>query len=151
MLKPCGIVEACSPRGPIYSGRLIARAVDLYLNGVKLGYIRWYELQSILEKEFPSEFTQVGQDKPSPETVMKWVRRYPDAPERLRNLRAQQAPLNSGMCGVPTYLFNYQPSSAMPVSYGGMPNRDINTLFSQFTQFLAMALMVRFACFVTQS
>ena len=151
MLKPCGIVEACSPRGPIYSGRLIAQAVYLYLNGVKLGYIRWYELQCILEKEFPSEFTQVGQDKPSPETVMKWVRKYPDAPERLKNLRAQQAPLNSGVCGLPTYAFKYQPSSAMPVSYGGMLNRDINTLFSQFTVFLAMVLMVRFVRFVTQS
>lgn len=151
MLKPCGIVEACSPRGPIYSGKLIARAVDLYLNGVKLGYIRWYELQSTLEKEFPSEFTQLGQDKPSPETVMKWVRRYPDAPERLKNLRAQQAPPSSGVCGLPTYLFNYQPSSAVPVSYVGMPNTGINTLFSQVTAFLAMALMVRFAWFVSQS
>jgi len=151
MLKPCGIVRACSPRGPIYSGKLIGRAVELYLNGVKPGYIRWYELQSTLEKEFPSEITQVGQDKPSPETVMKWVRKYPDAPERLKNLRAQQAPLNSGVCGLPTYLFKYQPSSAMPVSYVGMPNRGINTLFSQFAAFLAMVLMVRLACFVSQS
>jgi len=151
MLKPCGIVEACSPRGPIYSGRLIARAVDLYLNGVKLGYIRWHELQSNLEKEFPSEITQVGQDKPSPETVMEWVRRYPDAPERLKNLRVQQVTPNPSMNRIPAYSFHYQPTSAMPVSYGGMPNRDINTLFSQFTVFLAMALMVRFARFVTQS
>ncbi len=151
MLKPCGIVEACSPRGPMYSGKLIARAVELYKKGVEPGYIRWYELQNTLAKEFAPELPSGGPALPSPETVIAWVCKYPDAPERLRDLRAQQAPLNSGMCGVPTYLFNYQPSSAMPVSYVGMPNRGINTLFSQFTAFLAMALMVRFAYFLSKS
>lgn len=151
MLKPCGVIEACSPRGPIYSGKLIARAVELYLNGVKPGYIRWHELHSTLEKEFPSEFKQVGQDKPSPETVMEWVRRYPDAPERLKNLRVQEAPPNSSMCGVPAYSFHYQPISSMPVPYVGVTSGDINALFSSFLVFLAMALMVQFAWFLSQS
>lgn len=151
MLKPCGVIKACSPRGSVYSGKLIARAVELYLNGVKPGYIRWYELQSTLEKEFPAEIMQVGQDKPSPETVMEWVRRYPDAPERLKNLRVQQASSNSGMCGVPIYLFNYQPTSAIPAPHVGITSEDINALFSPFLAFLAMALMVRFAWFLSQS
>lgn len=151
MLKPSGVVEACSPRGPIYSGKLIARAVDLYLNGVKPGYIRWHELQSNLEKEFPSEIAQAGQDKPSPETVMEWVRRYPDAPERLKNLRVQQVTPNSSMNRIPAYSFHYQPTSVVPVSYVGMLNRDINTLFSHLMVFLAAALMVRFAYFLSKS
>ena len=151
MVKPCGIVEPCSPRGPCYSGKLIARAVELYLKGVKPGYIRWDELQNTLEKEFPSEFPQVAQDRPSPETVLSWVRKRPDAPERLKNLRVQQASPNSSMNRVPAYSFNYQPSSAMSVSYISTPNRGINTLFSHFMAFLAVALMVRYAYSLSKS
>jgi hypothetical protein len=37
--------------------------------GVKPGYIGWAELQSTLERQFPGEFPNKGQDKPSPEAA----------------------------------------------------------------------------------
>lgn len=142
MLKPCGVIEACSPRGPKYSGKLIARAVELYRNGVKLGYIRWDELQSTLEKEFPSEFAQAGQDKPSPETVMDWVRKYPDAPERLKQLRVQQ--VDPGQLtlrmGFP-YAGQLQP---MPMLLNrGISGVDIHGVFGWLMALLLMTIMAR--------
>lgn len=83
LLRPCG-------HGPSYSGKLIARAVQLYREGVKPGYIRWEELQYTLEKGLPQEFKAVGQDRPSPETVLRWVKKYGDAPEKLKELRVQE-------------------------------------------------------------
>jgi hypothetical protein len=143
MLKPCGVVEACSPRGPIYSGKLIARAVELYLNLVKPGYMRWHELQATLEKEFPSEFPKVADDLPSPETVIAWVRKYPDAPERLRDLRAQQATPNQSVPWVPVYPSAYQSRPALGVPNAGVISWDINALFTQFMAVVAIAIMAR--------
>jgi hypothetical protein len=141
MIKPCGIFEPCSPRGPRYSGKLIARAVELYLKGVKPGYIRWDELQYTLEKEFPSEFPQVAQDKPSPETVLSWVRKRPDAPERLKSLRVQQAVLGPGVPWSPGTLSSYYLPVAMPVPYGNISQWSVNVLFSQFIPLMALAIL----------
>jgi len=141
VLKACGVIKACSPRGPVYSGKLIARAIELYLNGVEPGYIRWHELQATLENEFPSEFKQLGQDKPAPETVMAWVRKRPDAPERLKDLRAQQATPNQNVPYIPVYPSIYQPRPALLVPNRGIIGWDINALLTQFTAVVAVAIM----------
>jgi hypothetical protein len=88
------VLRACG-RAPSYSGKCIARAVQLYRDGVKPGHIRWADLQRTLVMEFPSEFPKVPDNLPSPETVLEWVRKYPDVAERLRQLRVQQAELSS--------------------------------------------------------
>ena len=138
MIRPLG-------HAPSYSGKLIARAVELYLNGVKPGYIRWHELQSTLEKEFPGEFKVKGQDRPSPETVMDWVRKLPDAPERLKQLRAQEVAGAQRVTGAPPYPFGHQPHPSVPVSYTGNTSTDINALFGHFIALMVVALMARFA------
>ena len=143
MLKPCGIVEACSPRGPMYSGKLIARAVELYKKGVEPGYIRWYELQNTLAKEFAPELPSGGRELPSPETVIAWVCKYPDAPERLRDLRAQQATPNQRVPWVPAYPSTYQPRSVSAVPNSGIISWDINALLTQFMAVVAVAIMAR--------
>ena len=144
MLKPCGVIKPCSPRGPIYSGRLRARAVELYLEGVKLGYIGWAELQSSLEKEFPDEFQNKGQDKPSPETILEWVRRWPDAQQHLRDLRVQQVEPSSwqsrGMSNAGTYQF----VPDMPVSPFASANPWFSALFQQCVAVMVFALMAHF-------
>jgi len=145
MLKACGVIEPCSPRGPIYSGRLRARAVQLYSEGVKPGYMGWAELQSTLEKEFPGEFPESGQDKPSPETVLEWVRRWPDAPQRLRDLRVQQAELGSWVSHRMISTAAYQLVPVVPASPMARANTCLDVLFQQFTAIMAFALM---ACFV---
>lgn len=137
MLKPCG-------RGPSYSGRLIARAVELYLSGVKPGYIRWDELQTTLEKEFASEIREVGQDKPAPETVIGWARKYPDAPERLRALRVQQAAPNQRAPQVAAYPSACELRPAISTLNTGVVGWDFNTLFSQFMAMAATAILTRF-------
>jgi len=142
-LKACGVIEACSPRGPIYSGKLIARAVELYLNGVKPGYIRWTELQNTLAKEFPQELSSSGRELPSPETVIAWARKYPDAPQRLRKLRVQQAAPNQSVSRVPACSTTYQPHPSLPVSNAGIISWDINALFAQFVAVVAVATMAR--------
>jgi hypothetical protein len=124
VLRPCG-------RAPSYSGKLIARAVELYLSGVKPGYIRWDELQSTLEKEFPGEFKMKGQDRPSPETVLAWVRRRPDAPERLRQLRVQQAATNQVIPG----------PAPLVLGPGTMTGPDINSPLGWLMTFMMMAVM----------
>ena len=144
MLKACGVIEPCSPRGPIYSGRLIARAVELYERGVKPGYIRWHELQSTLEKEFPGEFPNKGQDKPSPETILEWVRRRPDAPQRLRDLRVQQAELGSWQSYPMSNSGTYQLVPATPVSPIALGNTWLSALFQQFVAVVVFALMAHF-------
>ena len=139
-MRTCGLVEACSPRGPVYSGRLIARAVQLYRDGVKPGYIRWYDLQSTLQKEFPSEFPPLADDWPTPEAVMNWVRKYPDAPERLKDLGVQQAAPNQMEPGAPAY----QPGVVFAVPNYSAINRDINALFAQLLTVVAVAAFCRF-------
>ena len=114
-------------RNPSYSGKCIARAVELYYQGVKSGYVRWSELQNTLEEEFPAEFEIEGRDKPSPETVMAWVRKRPDAPQRLRDLRVIKADPDREMDGTPTKLPVYQPPSALLVT---CPSNIINDAIS---------------------
>ncbi|MCX7911987.1 MAG: hypothetical protein N2506_03350 [Dehalococcoidales bacterium] len=127
--------------GPSYSGRLIARAVELYLNGIKPGYLRWHELQEILEKEFPGEIKQKGADRPTPETVMRWVRKYPDAPERLRQLRAQEANPASEQAGISLQ------SAPLTCWYGhpGSSHARLSLIFTQFMALVVLVLMIRLA------
>ena len=143
MLKPCGVVEPCSPRGPVYSGKLRARAIELYSDAVKPGYIGWHDLQSTLHKEFPSEFPKVADDLPSPETVIAWVRKYPDAPERLRDLRVQQAPPAQEMPWASAYPSAYQSRPTLWTPNAGVISWDINALFTQFMAVVAVAIMGR--------
>jgi hypothetical protein len=49
------------------------------------------ELQRILEREFPDEIPEEGEDKPSPETIRAWAAKYPDLPQRLKSLGALEA------------------------------------------------------------
>lgn len=138
MLRACG-------RGPRYPGKLIARAIELYLNGVKPGYIRWHELQSILQKEFPSEFPAVADDLPSPETVLDWVRKFPDAPERIRELKAQEFTRGEKATGTSPHQFGHQPQPAVPTPYARVTSSDMNALLGNLIALMAMAIMVRFA------
>jgi hypothetical protein len=137
------VLRACG-RGPTYSGKFIARAVELYLKGVKPGYIRWDELQSTLEKEFPGEFKAKGEDKPSPETVLDWVRKRPDAPEQLKQLRVQEATPGQIMSGIPLHPFSHQAQPPVPIPYASVTSTDIAALFSHFIALMTMAIMVRF-------
>jgi hypothetical protein len=115
--------------------------VELYLNGVKPGYIRWDELQSTLEKEFPGEFKVKGQDRPSPETVMEWVRKRPDAPQRLRDLRVQQVEPGSWQSRPISNPSAYELMPAMPVSPATSANPWLSALFQQFVAVMVFALM----------
>jgi hypothetical protein len=145
MANTSGRLQACSPRGPSYSGRLIARAVELYRDGVKPGYMRWHELQGTLEKEFPDEIKQSGQDKPSPDTVMEWVKKYPDAPERLIRLRVEPAEPHPStrQAGVPYFVRPARPPGVM-VGTGAadLPHRE---LFAWLTAFMVMLIMAHCA------
>ncbi len=143
-MRTCGLVEVCSPRGPVYPGKLIARAVELYRDGVKPGYLRWDELQSTLEKEFAAELKEIAQDKPTPETVMAWVRKYPDAPERLRNLRVQQATSHSEAPGVYAYPSACQPGAVFAATTPGAINPSMNVLFAELLTVFAVAAICRF-------
>jgi len=118
--------------------------VELYLNGVKPAYIRWHELQSTLEEEFPEEFKVRGQDRPSPETVMDWVRKRPDAPERLKQLRVQELAPGDGISGIPSYSFSQEPQPAVPISHASVSSADIAPLLGHFITLMAVAIMARF-------
>lgn len=135
-------MTACS-RGPRYSGKLIARAIELYLNGVKPGYIRWHELQNTLQKEFPREFPVMADDLPSPETVLDWVRKFPDAPERIKQLKAQEVAQGKTVSGAWSYTYCQSELPAM-APYTGMTNTNVSTLFSQCIALMALAMMARF-------
>lgn len=145
MVKTSGKVQACSPRGPAYSGKLIARAVELYRDGVKPGYMRWHELQARLEKEFPGEFKHLGQDKPSPDTVMDWVRKYPDAPERLKQLRVQQADAHPSLPQIGASAFVIRPLPAIPIACESPAESSIRELFGWLAAFMFMLIMARCA------
>jgi hypothetical protein len=103
-------------RGPHYSGKFIARAVELYYKGVKSGYVRWSESQNTLEEEFPSEFENKGRDKPSPETMMAWVRKYPDAHQHLIDLGMIKTDPILATGGTTVQLSGDQPLSPLPAT-----------------------------------
>ena len=151
MVKACGIVRACSPRGPVYSGKLIARAVELYQDGVKPGYIRWDELQHTLEVEFPPEFPVVGENLPTPETVLAWARKYPDAPQRLRDLRVQELEPAGGVRLNSANAPGYLAPRPVAVPYVGPMACDINALISQYVGLMTLAMMVYIVSFWLQS
>jgi hypothetical protein len=135
VLRPCG-------RAPSYSGRCIARAVELYRDGVKPGAIRWDDLQRTLVKEFPSDFPKVSDNLPSPETVMNWVRKYPDLAERLKQLRVQQVAPNRVL---PEQAFAYtsQPWPVPLVQHRSIAGLDTNGLIGLLMALLVMNVMAR--------
>lgn len=136
MLRPCG-------QAPSYSGKCIARAVELYRDGVKPGYIRWDDLQRTLVKEFPSDFSKVPDNLPSPETVMDWVHKYPDLAERLKHLRVQQVAPNRVMPGLAlAQTAQPWPASLAPKA-GVMTSLDINGLFGWLMMLLVASVMAR--------
>jgi hypothetical protein len=61
----------------------------------------WDELQSKLEKEFPDEFKEIGNDKPDPKTVLDWVKKYPDSPTVLRELGVIEPSTNEKNMSLP--------------------------------------------------
>jgi hypothetical protein len=133
MIKPCG-------RAPSYSGKLRARAIELYRNGVKLGYINWADLQNTLAREFSSEFPEVSDNLPSPETVLRWVKKYPNAPEQLKQLRVQQADAKRIL--PQTILANtvqLYPMAAIPNR--STSNLNLNTLFGYLLPLMMIYFM----------
>jgi len=139
MLSACG-------RAPRYSGKLIARAVELYLNGVKPGYIRWDELQATLQKEFPSDFPPVADDLPSPETVVHWVRKYPNAPERLKQLRVQELAQGTSR----TARYQLSPKTFFPPQQAAVDSTGIAALTGYLLALTALGLVVRLTWFLTK-
>jgi len=129
-------------RAPTYSGKCVARAIELYLNGVKPGYIRWDELQSTLEREFAEEFEVKGQDKPSPETVLSWVRKYHDAPERLKQLGVEQTTPNQVALGLGIACATQSQLSSF-VSQVDTTGLNINWAIRWLMACLMMAVMTR--------
>lgn len=150
-MQVCGIYRPCSPVRPVYSGKLIAWAVELYLYGVKPGYMRWRELQDNLHKEFPEEFPKVSDGLPYPEAVLEWVRKYPDAPQRLRDLRVQQASQNLSMPRISAYSYHYQTVPAVAATSTSVTGWHINAMFGYFMAMMTMAMMVRLAWSSSQS
>ena len=140
-----GVYEPLSPRGPVYSAKLIARAVELYQEGVKPGDIRWADLFSTLQKEFASEFDRIGYEKPTPETVMAWVKKYPNLSQRLKDLRVQQVAPSQKAHQVPLYPPTYQPYLAPQVHNTSVPRWDMNTLLNQMMAIVIMACLFSFA------
>ena len=82
-------VEVCS-RGPRYSTRFRARAVELY-RLVQRGAISWKDLFNTLIDEFPEEFYALGGNI-SEETLRIWARRFPDLLELAQGFRPLQEP-----------------------------------------------------------
>jgi len=103
-------------RGPSYSGKFIARAVELHFQGVQTGYLRVDDVQNKLAKEFAAELEMKDIAIPSPETIMTWVRKYPDASQRLRDLEAQQIDPSPKTSGTQTKLEYYQKPPSLPVT-----------------------------------
>jgi hypothetical protein len=129
----------------MYSGKLIARAVELYRDGVKPGLIRWSDLHSTLRAEFASELKNVEYELPNPETVMAWVKKYPNLSQRLKDLRVQQAAPGQRVQQMPVYPPVYQPYMAPPVPSSGTPGWNINVLFGQMMAIIIMACLFSFA------
>ena len=143
MVEACGVVRACSPRAPIFKGKVVARAVELYLSGVKPGLIRWTDLQNTLAKEFPEELAQ-GKDIPSEETVREWAKKYPDAPERLRNLRVQQKEPAGDILSSSSNIWSRRPYQALPAGSLSNTNSGTHVLFNQLAALMIFAWTVRF-------
>ena len=135
MLRPLG-------RAPSYSGKCIARAVELYRDGVKPGHIRWDDLQRTLVKEFPSDFPKVSDNLPSPETVMDWVRKYPDLAERLKQLRVQQVAPNRVMLEQ-AFAYTSQPWPVPLVQHRSITGLDTNRLIGWLMTLLVVSVMAR--------
>lgn len=115
--------------------------MELYRDGVKPGYIRWDDLQRTLVKEFPSEFPKVSDNLPSPETVMDWVRKYPDLAERLKQLRVQQAAPNQVLPGQ-AFAYTSQPWPVPLVPKAGIVTTlDTNRLFGWLMALLVVTVM----------
>lgn len=140
-----GVYEPLSPRAPVYSAKLIARAVELYQEGVKPGDIRWTDLHSTLRAEFASELKDVRYDLPNPETVMAWVKKYPNLSQRLKDLRVQQAAPGQRAQRKPLYPPAYQLYLAPPVHNTSVPRWDMNTLLNQMLALVLMAWLFNFA------
>lgn len=140
MFNTCGLIQVCSPRAPAYSGKFVARAVELYLEGIATRYIRWRDLENTLAKEFEEELE--GKELPAPETVLEWVRKYPDLPQRLRELRVQEAGSTSTVSQRPLPAWNYQATRVfVPAPYATADGYDLNALLNQFAAFVALALL----------
>ena len=140
-----GVYEPLSPRGPVYSSKVIARAVELYREGVKTGDIRWADLHSTLRAEFASELKDVGYDLPNPETVMAWVKKYPNLSQRLKDLRVQQEAASQRAQRMPLYPPAYQQYLPAPVQNMSVPCWDMNTLLNQMLALVIMAWLFSFA------
>jgi hypothetical protein len=138
-----GVYEPLSPRAPVYSAKLIARAVELYQEGVKPGDIRWADLHSTLRAEFASELKDVRYDLPNPETVMAWVKKYPNLSQRLKDLRVQQATPEQGAQRKLLYPPAYLPYLAPSVPNSGTARWDV--LLRQMMTVVLMAWLFSFA------
>jgi len=139
----CGLIQVCSPRAPTYSGKFIARAVELYLGGVATRYIRWVDLENTLVKEFAGELE--GKELPASETVLEWARKYPDLPQRLRELRVQEVGSTSAISRGRLSACNYQATRMwVPAPYASAGGYDLNALLNLFAAFIALALLSGF-------
>jgi len=138
-----GVYEPLSPRASVYSAKLIARAVELYQEGVKPGDIRWADLHSTLRAEFASELKDVRYDLPNPETVMAWVKKYPNLSQRLKDLRVQQATPEQGAQRKLLYQPAYLPYLAPSVPNSGTACWDV--LLRQMMTVVLMAWLFSFA------
>jgi hypothetical protein len=101
-------------RGPHYSGKFIARAVELHQKGVETRYWRVEEVQNKLAEEFAAELNKKGLPIPRAETIMAWARNYPDAPQRLRDLAVINTGLSGEPCLTPAKLSDDQLLSPLP-------------------------------------
>jgi len=143
IVNTCGLIQVCSPRAPMYSGMFIARAVELYVGGIALRYIRWRDLENTLAKEFVEELE--GKELPAPETVIEWVHKYPDLPQRLRELRVQEAGSTSAVSQRPLSAWNYQATRVfVPAPYASAGGYDLSALLNQFAALVALALLSGF-------
>ena len=139
----CGLIQVCSPRAPTYSGKFVARAVELYMEGVATRYIRWADLENTLVKEFAGELE--GKELPASETVLEWARKYPDLPQRLRELRVQEAGFTSAVSQRPLSAWNYQTTRVfVPAPYASAGGHDLSALLNLFAAFVALALLSGF-------
>lgn len=119
---------------------------------MKPGLIRWTDLQNTLAEEFPEEFPEElaqGKDIPSEETIREWAKKYPDAPERLRNLRVQQREPAGDILSSSSNIWSQRPSHALPAGSLANTNSGTHVLFNQLAALMIFAWTVRFVrdCF----
>jgi len=128
----------------MYSAKLIARAVELYRDGVKPGLIRWSDLHSTLRAEFASELKNVGYDLPNPETVMAWVKKYPDLSQILKDLRVQQAASEQRVQRRTLYPPAYLPYLAPPFPNFNKAGLNFNVLFDRMMAIVIIVCLFSF-------